>query len=317
MKNILLVDDEPSILSAATRALSLQDIDIITARSGEDALQVFTRQEIAVLVADNQMPGMSGMELLGRVRQLSPATVRIIITASAELTSLLEAVNKGEIFHFIVKPWGESELADRINVALKQYQANLNHQAKKARVMRALAQKIESRDQYTNGHCERVARYAVEISQAIGLPKDQINDIRYGAWFHDCGKIGLHEDILNHPGRIGPQQMAEIKKHPDAGAMVVERAALPQRVVNIVRFHHERVDGKGYPLGLKGVNIPLEARIVSIADVYDALSSGRPYRKACSAPEINQIMKGYRGTALDENLLDLFMARISNRDSGR
>ncbi len=313
MHKVLFVDDEAFILNAARRLFSLHDIEILTAQSAKEALEIFKKQKISLLVTDQRMPEMLGTELIEQVRKLYPDTVRIILSGYTDLTSLLEAINNGKIFRFIVKPWNDEELLQHVNEALEQFQLNSRHRNQEEQMLLALAQTIELKDAYTKGHCERVARYAIEISKELGLSEEQIKDIRYGAWLHDCGKIGLHEDILNHPGRVEELQMLEIKKHPDNGAKIAEQAALPQRVVNIIRFHHERVDGEGYPLGLNRDNLPLEAKIVAVADVYDALSSDRPYRKACSQRQVKQIMAGFRGCALEEELVDLLMDNIVPR----
>ncbi len=313
MSKILFVDDEGSILKAARRCLALHDMDVLTAGSGREALELFKTQDISVLITDQRMPEMTGTELVEKVRHLSPETVRIILSGYTDLSALLEAINNGKIFRFMVKPWQDDELLKYIDEALEQYQLNLRNRQQEEQMLLALAQTIELKDPYTKGHCERVARFAVEISRALGLPEDQIKEIRYGAWLHDCGKIGLHEDILNFPGRVDEEQMDKIRKHPEDGATIAEQAALPTRVANIIRYHHERVDGTGYPKGLKRHGIPIEAKIVAVADVYDAISSDRPYHKACTEEKAREIMTGFRGCSLEEELVDLFMDDILPR----
>jgi len=310
MSQIMFVDDETSILKAARRLFTLHDKEIITAQSGQEALELIKSREVSVLVTDQRMPEMTGAQLVEKVRKISPDTVRIILSGYTDLAALLEAINNGKIFRFMVKPWDDEELLKHVDEALVQYELNLKHRNQEEQMLLALAQTIELKDPYTKGHCERVARYAVAIARELGLPDEHIKDIRYGAWLHDCGKIGLHEDILNYPGQVDDSQMTKIKKHPEDGAKIAEQAALPERVANIIRFHHERIDGTGYPAGLKGDNIPLEAKIVAVADVYDAISSDRPYRSACSGEKSTQIMLGLRNEALEGDLVDLFMAQI-------
>lgn len=316
MSHILFVDDEGSILKAARRFFVLRDVEILTAGSGNEALELFKNHDISVLVTDQRMPEMTGTELVEKVRHLSPETVRIILSGYTDLSALLEAINNGKIFRFMVKPWKDDDLLKYIEEALEQYQLNLRNRNQEEQMLLALAQTIELKDPYTKGHCERVALFAVEISRELGLPEDQIKEIRHGAWLHDCGKIGLHEDILNFPGRVDGEQMDKIRKHPEDGATIAEQAALPTRVANIIRYHHERVDGTGYPKGLKRNGIPLEAKIVAVADVYDAISSDRPYHKACSAEKAREIMTDFRGSSLDEELVDLFMETVLPRIQG-
>ena len=299
------------MLRAADRLFSKHDLEILTAQSATEALRILQKESIPLLLTNQRLPEMLGTELIDQVHKLSPDTLSIILTGYSDLSSLLEAANTGKIFRFIVRPWKDSKLLKDVGEALEHYQANNRHRKQKEQMLLALAQAIELKDHYTKGHCERVARYATEIAKEMGFPEEQIRDIRDGAWLHDCGKINLHEDILNNPGRVGEHQMLEIKKHPDIGAKMAEQAALPQRVVNIIRFHHERLDGDGYPQGLKGAAIPLEAKIVAVADIYDALTSDRPYRKACRANQVKQIMTGFRGCALETELVDLLMNKVT------
>lgn len=310
MSQILFVDDEEFILKSMQRLFATHDWEILTASSGEDALALFDKQNIAVLVSDQRMPGMLGTELIERVKQRSPETVRIILSGYTDLAYLLEAINKGEIFRFIVKPWDEETLIGHVEAALSQYRLNVQQRDREEQMFLALAQTIELKDSYTKGHCDRVAQYAMGIARELGLSQEVIKDICHGAWLHDCGKIGTPEVILNFPGRIDENQYAQIKKHPDNGATIAEKANLPERVRNIIRFHHERVDGAGYPLGLHAEQIPLEAKIVSVADVYDSISTDRPYRKAMPPKEVEEIMRASRGCALDAQLVDLLLDKI-------
>ena len=149
----------------------------------------------------------------------------------------------------------------------------------------SLAQTIELKDPYTRGHCERVAAYALMLADGMDLSDDMKKNIKYGSWLHDCGKIGVPEIILNKPGELDAEQFATMKNHSRWGADVAKTAQLPEPVVNIALYHHERFNGEGYPLGLKGTDIPLEARVVAIADAFDAMTSDRPYRKKLSKEE--------------------------------
>jgi HD-GYP domain-containing protein (c-di-GMP phosphodiesterase class II) len=149
------------------------------------------------------------------------------------------------------------------------------------------------------------------LTDAMDLPDDMKKNIKYGSWLHDCGKIGIPEAILNKPGALDAEQFDTIKKHPGWGADVARKAQLPEPVVNIVLYHHERIDGKGYPTGLKGTDIPLEARIVAIADAFDAMTSDRPYRKKLSAKEAMYVLKEGERTSFDPDLVDMFTSVLS------
>lgn len=305
--NVLFVDDEISTLKSIKRLLSMHGFEILTANSGEEALEIIRANNIAVCVSDQRMPGMLGTDLLTKAKEISPLTVRMILTAYTDLDSLLGAINNGEIFRFILKPWNDEALLNHINDALDVHRKD---KAQGDQVILALAQTIELKDPYTKGHCERVANYSVAMAQQLALDASLIADIRYGAWLHDCGKIGVHEDILNLAGSFSADQIAEIEKHPASGATVAEKASLSKRVKNVILYHHERIDGKGYPEGLQGDDIPIEAKIVAVADVYDALATDRPYRKACTEEQIKNIMTDMRDFALEDELVELLLEKI-------
>jgi putative nucleotidyltransferase with HDIG domain len=175
-------------------------------------------------------------------------------------------------------------------------------------VTRSLAQTIELKDPYTRGHCDRVADYALLLAKKMRLSDEMQKGIVYGSWLHDCGKIGVPEAILNSPEKLTEQEWLTIKKHPAWGAEVARQAELSPIVINVIQFHHERWDGEGYPSGVVGGEIPLEARIVTIADVFDALTSDRPYRKAFTQAEAMKTMTDIAGTMLDPEITGLFLS---------
>lgn len=310
MINVLFVDDEISILNSIERLFMSHGREILRANSAEEALELFEQYEIGVLVTDQRMPGMKGTELVNRVKQVSPDTVRLVLSGYTELTDLLEAINAGEIFRFLVKPWDDDALLENVNQALERYERIRKLQRSEEATLLSLAQTIELKDPYTRGHCDRVARYAEGIARKLGLPEQTIGEIKHGSWLHDCGKIGIPDDVINKPKNLDRYEMAQMQAHPLHGADVARQAQLSETIVQIILCHHEKVDGTGYPQGLKGDAIPLEARIVSVADVYDAISSDRPYRKACDDVSVERIMNDSRGTLLDAELVDLFMVEV-------
>jgi len=307
-EEVLFVDDEEYVLNAVERLFSGNGMNILKASSGNEALSILKEEDIAVLVSDNLMPGMRGVELLARVRDISPDTVRILMTAHADLSTAMEAINRGEVFRFLLKPWDDEELVETVREGLARYR--LIHSLKRAdeATLLSLAQTIELKDPYTRGHCDRVARYALMIADRLNMPDERKRLIKYGSWLHDCGKIGVPESILNFSGPLEDKQMEEIRKHPQWGAEVARQARLDEAVVNIILRHHERWDGRGYPGGMAGEKIPEEARIVSVADVYDALVTDRPYRKGFSICRALEILKNMKGRELDPRMVDLFLA---------
>ncbi|MGD0585038.1 MAG: HD domain-containing phosphohydrolase [Oryzomonas sp.] len=307
MNTVLIVDDEPSILRSVERTFRDADLRILTADSGEQALEILGQENIAVVVSDNRMPGMSGIDLLTRVRAISPDTVRIMMTAFGDLQTAIAAINTSEVFRFVTKPWDNDDLITAVNEGVTRYHVVRELREGNESCYLSIAQAIELKDPYTRGHCDRVANYAVSLSEALGLSETVIREIRFGSWLHDCGKIGVPEAILNYGGRLSVDKFELVKQHPIWGSEVARLARMSGTIVNIILHHHERYDGSGYPAGLIGDRIPIEARIVSIADVFDALHSDRPYRKAYEGEQVLSVMQEFNGSFFDPHLMEIFM----------
>lgn len=306
-KHVLVVDDSKRTLKAIQELLANEAIVLHTATNVTAALQIIREQEIAVVVSDNVMPGMSGVNFLSLLKNISPDTVKILMSAFANLDSALEAINTSEVYRFVVKPFKNGDMVFAVREGLRRYQVNLDLRKENEDVLLSLAQTIELKDPSTRGHCDRVALHATRIARELGLPRNIKREIKYGSWLHDCGKIGVPENILNGGRSLTEEEFTHVKQHSEWGADVANRANLSQIVRNIVRNHHEKFDGSGYPDGLRGEQIPLEARIVSVADVFDALVTDRPYRKGYAEEEAYQIMKEMRGRQLDPAIVDLFL----------
>ncbi|MDI6777296.1 MAG: HD domain-containing phosphohydrolase [Syntrophales bacterium] len=177
--------------------------------------------------------------------------------------------------------------------------------------IRALASALEVKDSYTKGHSDAVARYAVKIAKRLDLPPHEIEGIEVAAILHDIGKIGIHEDILNKPGKLDNEEWKEVKKHPESSLKIFEDINFPWDIRPIVYAHHERYDGKGYPCGLKGEEIPLGARILGVADLYDAMTSDRAYRKGLSKKTVIEELKRVAGTQLDPGIAEVFIEMLT------
>jgi response regulator RpfG family c-di-GMP phosphodiesterase len=308
---VLLVDDEANILNALARLFLDRDVRVLRAGNGEEALGIVRREPVAVVVSDNLMPGMRGVELLSRIRDLSPDTVRVLLTGYADLQTAIEAINRGEVFRFHVKPWVDEEIVRTVEEGVRRFQVVRSLRLGDEATLRSIAQTIELKDPYTRGHCDRVAAFALKIAEGLGLPEGTRRAIKHGSWLHDCGKIGVPEAILNCPGKLSAADFEVVKKHPGWGADVGRQANLSGEVINIILYHHERFDGRGYPTGAKGTEIPLEARIVAVADVFDAMSTDRPYAKGYDRAEAMRVMGVLRGAALDPQLVDIFLADLT------
>lgn len=308
MRTVLFVDDEKPIRSAIERMyLERDDVRCLFAASGQEGLDILEREEVGVVVSDYLMSGMRGVEFLSRVKGLRPDSVRIMMTAYADLSIAIEAINKSETYRFITKPWDNQELMDTVDEALMRYQMIRTLEKEDETLYLSLAQTVELKDPYTKGHSDRVAGYAVSLARSAGLDEITINDIKRGGWLHDCGKIGVPESVLNNPGRLSEGDFEKVMQHPRWGSEVARQARMSDMVVNVILYHHERYDGKGYPDGLKGEHIPVESRIVALADVFDALYSDRPYRKAYDFDRAIEIMGEMTETHFDPHLARLFL----------
>jgi putative two-component system response regulator len=318
---VLFVDDEQNILNAVKRLFMSDTIDVLTASTALEGMELMKRNTVAVIVSDNMMPGMNGIAFLEWTKTVSPDSVRILMTGYADLHSAIESINRGEVFRFVTKPWNDTELSQIVLDSIDRYKIVSSIKSADEAKLLSLAQTIELKDPYTKGHCERVATYALMLADGMDLSDVMKKNIKYGSWLHDCGKIGVPEIILNKPSELDDEQFATMKNHSRWGADVAKTAQLPEPVVNIALYHHERFNGEGYPLGLKGINIPLEARVVAIADAFDAMTSDRPYRKKLSKEEAIAVITKSKSSSFDPALVDIFVSVITdfvfNKEHGK
>lgn len=316
MASIMFVDDEAGIRNSLKRLFSDSPHTVLLAASAAEALELLKSNTCAVIVSDNQMPGESGIEFLCKARMLAPDTVRVMMTAYADLGTALNAINQCEAYRFVVKPWDNQELVELVNTCVLRFELLNSLRLKDEAIYRSLSQAIELKDHYTRGHSDRVVEYSVALGRRMGLSQESLIHLEHGAMLHDCGKIGVPEATLNFPGRLDKDQMDVIRKHPDWGGEVARAAGMHQTTVNIILYHHEHYNGNGYPTGLAGADIPLEARIVAVADVYDALASDRPYRKALSPEAALHEFLAMSGTVLDPLIVENFLELVNEQKLG-
>jgi len=309
---ILVVDDEQNILNAIKRIFIVDPLTVLTASTATEGMEMMKQHTVSVVVSDNMMPGMNGIEFLEWAKIFFPDSMRILVTGSADLDVSICAITRGGVLRFITKPWDENDLRQLVLDSIDRYKIVSSIKSANEAKLLSLAQTIELKDPYTEGHCERVALYALILADALALQEDMKRNIKYGCWLHDCGKIDVPEGILNKPGILDAEQFEVIKRHSRWGADVARTAQLPEPVVNIALYHHERFNGDGYPMGLRGTDIPLEARIVAIADTYDAITSDRPYRKKLSHEEAIEALRKGKSSAFDPELVDFFINNFTN-----
>ncbi len=287
---ILLVDDNPANIELLKLQLRSSGYDLETAQDGLQALDKVRSWKPDLVLLDLMMPKMSGYEVcqfMKSDREFCFIPI-IIVTALRELDDKLKAIEFGAD-DFLIKPFNKLELATRIRSLLRM-KLLYDDLDTSENILFSLAQAIETKDPYTRGHSERVARYSRHMAKAIGLSEKEQNAIWRGGLIHDIGKIGVDEAILHKQGPLTPEEIAHVRLHPQKGYDICCPLRSLQSSLCVIRSHHERFDGGGHPDGLEGETIPLPARIASIVDTFDAMTTNRPYRKAMHFEEATKIL---------------------------
>lgn len=329
-RRILIVDDDDGIRRVLRRILEQRGYQVLDANGAESALErVVSDPDLALVISDIHMPGVDGIWLLGELRRRYPDVGVLMLTGDADLDTAVQCLKIGAL-DYLSKPMIVAEVQARVDKAIEKlqmtfeirrfqerYQADLeervgelsrkNQEMFLAQVQMAV-QMLEAKDTYTRGHSSRVARYAVSTAHHLGLRGRDLEEIRLGGELHDIGKIGTRDAVLNKPGALTPEEFGEIQRHTVDGERMlgVLRADHPL-VLQIVRWHHERLDGSGFPDGLDADRIPLPVRIVSVADAFDAMTSNRAYRtKEPIAWAIDELQR-HCGSHFDENVVRAFL----------
>lgn len=311
---ILVVDDEPAIVDVLSRLLARDGYHVATARNGAEALDSVARQKPDLILLDVMMPLVDGFAVCQQLKNdertaLIPITM---LTGQDDFEHRKRGMEVGAD-DFLSKPFEQSMLRARIQsqLRIKRLTDQLEHTEN---VIFMLAMAIEEKDAYTEGHLQRLKHYSEQLAIAIGLDEDTVRAIRYGGVLHDIGKIGVSEMILTKPDVLTPDERLQMQEHPVIGERIVTQMRFAQQVAPIVRHHHERWDGGGYPDGLVGEEIPIGARIVAITDSFDAMTTDRPYRAALSQDEAIRRLRHGGGTQWDAELIARFIEVI---DQGR
>jgi len=326
----VIADDEPRLRQVLVRLMSGDGFTCVEAGSGVEALEQLEQVPAHLLLTDLRMPRMDGIELLRQSRAKYPDLAVILITAVADVDVALDCLANGAM-DYLTKPFHLEEVRARVAQALERRQLIVENRAYQrdleARVaaqarrleelflggVQALVQALEVKDQYTRGHSIRVSHYSSKLAKALSLPEAAIRQIELGGHVHDIGKIGVREAVLNKEGALTEEEYQHIMTHPMVGWHILSPLlGDTPMALNIVRSHHERFDGRGVPDMLSGMAIPLEARIVAVADAFDAMVSGRAYRRGrFMTPEdaIAEILR-HSGTQFDPELVNAFVPVI-------
>jgi response regulator RpfG family c-di-GMP phosphodiesterase len=320
----LVVDDEPRLRRVLIRLLEGEGFVCREAGSGVEALAELEKEPVPLLISDLRMPEMDGVTLLREVTSRWPETAVIVVTAVAEVESAVSCLQMGAL-DYVAKPFHLDEVRARVAQALdkrrliqenKSYQHHLEErvEAQARRIeelflegVHALVHALEAKDGYTRGHSMRVSNYSVSIARAMSLDKDLVDTIALGAELHDVGKIGVNESILHKAAKLSEEEYRHIMEHPVIGFRILGPLMRDAPgALAIVRSHHERVDGKGLPDGLAGDAIPFEARVVAVADAFDAMTSVRPYRPSLAVSIAMTELEENKGVQFDADIVDAF-----------
>ena len=304
---ILIVDDsrESGMAQAELLCLSGYRVELVT--DGSAALQAVELHQPDLIILDVQLPGIDGYTVCNQLKR-TPATWQIpiiIVSVEGELHARLQGIEAGAD-DYLQKPADQQELEARIRALLRTKRRNDQLEPAEA-VIFALARAVEAKDSYTEGHLKRLAHYAVAIGERLGLNNDEITALRYGALLHDVGKVGVDELIIRKGGPLTPAEYRVMQQHTLIGERIVEPLRMGTAVGPIVRYHHERWDGRGYPDGLARESIPLCARIVAVADAFDAMTTLRPYNRVLSSDEAAERLRAGAGVYWDPAVVAAFL----------
>jgi response regulator RpfG family c-di-GMP phosphodiesterase len=362
---LLLVDDEPNILSALKRLFRPHGYRVLTAGSGQEGLELLAGEPVDLVISDMRMPSMDGAQFLAKVREGWPAIVRILLTGYSDITSTVDAINNGEIYRYIAKPWEDNDvlllvrhamerkalerekqrleaLTARQNEELRDLNANLEAKVKERtqslrKVLASLetahdqlksafltsiqvfANLMEMRAGRLAGHSRRVAEHARGLAQRLEMPAAEVQDVFLAALLHDLGKLGLPDSVLDKPAAaLNSEEREQVQRHTLKGEAALMPLEQLRGAAHLIRSHHERYDGLGYPDGLSALNIPLGARVLTVANEYDCLLEGTLTGKRSSPRDALAALIEGKGKRYDPQVVDAFAHMLARSDvSGR
>ncbi len=313
---ILVVEDHPSSRAGLEALLRTQGLDVASAGNAKQAFDELARFRPDLLLLDVMLPDLTGFEVCRRIKRDAQTrlTPVVLVTGLSATEDRVQGIEAGAD-DFLTKPIDRSELMARVSslLSLKAYTDELE---RAEAVLFALALSIEAKDPYTRGHCERLAEYSVLLGEHQGLPEEEITALRRAGFLHDIGKVAIPDHILLKEGPLTSEEDLIMRGHPCTGEQICAPLKSFRAVLPIIRHHHEKMDGSGYPDGLKGKKIPLTARILQIADVYDALTTKRPYKPAFPPTEAldvmeNEVRKGWRDPLLVKEFRQLVEGNVT------
>jgi putative nucleotidyltransferase with HDIG domain len=337
--SLLVVDDEEPIRNALKKFLTQQGYDVVTAASGDDALRILQRQKISVVLLDVRMPGRSGIDLVPQVLEIEPSVAVLMLTAVNDATTAALCMQRGAM-DYLTKPIDLADLARAILRAIRRRdslieQANLNQWLKEEVAVRtaelrreraklerlsvatleALVNALEAKDPFSRGHSTRVADLGALIAAEMGQGDEHVEQVRMAGRLHDIGKIGIREEILSKEGPLTTEEYEQVKQHVVVGSQILAPLTHLGEIIGYVRSHHERWDGQGYPDRLRSEEIPLGARILGAAEIYDALTTSRPYQEKMPPEVAVERMRDLAGSVLDPEVYRALDTAVRRRQA--
>jgi putative two-component system response regulator len=312
MSRILVIDDERVIRGLVVEILEAAGHTVTSAENAEQALELLDDMDFDLVVSDVIMPGLSGLELLELVRARRASLPVILVTGAGTYDTLSQALTRGAA-GLVTKPFAHKDLQSAVEHALDRASRSrdeLRERLLTPTLASALANAIEARDSYLHGHCERLASLAVRIAEVLGLTTDEVETVRLGAILHDIGKIGIPDRVLLKPAALDEEERRIVETHPEIGDKLLEPLDLLGSARAIIRHHHERWDGGGYPDGLAGDAIPFGARIVAVADSIEVMSSRQLYQSPRTPEQVKTELLAHRGTQWDPQVVDVALGLI-------
>ena len=319
---VLVVDDDPAVGEMLSRLLAREGYEVAVVADGPAAFEAMSHQPPDAILLDVVLPGMSGFEICRRLKQ-EPRTLLtpvVLVTGLGEREQRIEGLEAGAD-DFLTKPVDTQELVARVRslVRMKRYTDDLDSAAS---ILMSLAVQIEERDGNTQGHCHRMANYATALGRRLGLGATDLQALHRGGFLHDIGMLTLPDSVLNKTGSLGPDEYELMKSHTIVGESLCGALRSLAAVRPIIRWHHERLDGSGYPDRLQGETVPLLAQIIGIVDVYDAITTQRPYQRAKSIEDAvdvlrAQAIRGWRRRDLVEEFIAIVQSGKFETFNGR
>ena len=336
---VLVVDDEEPIRNALRKYLKQQQFEVYAAGSAEEALQQLRLHKVALMLSDIRMPGTSGVDLVPQALEIEPDLAILMLTAVNDATSAALCMQRGAL-DYLTKPIELADLGRAVQRALKRREMHLENrhlnqwlkeevttrtaelQRERHRLERVstatlevLVNALEAKDPYLRGHSARVADLSANIATEMGLSEEDVERVRMAGRLHDLGKIGTRDAVVNKEGPLTADEFEHVKQHVIIGAQILAPLVHLGDIVAMVKSHHERFDGSGYPDGLRGEDVPMGGRIIAVAEVYDALTTARPYQEKMTPEQAAERMADLSGTVLDPRVYDALVRLVGRRQT--